>query len=58
MTRLNIRKYQERIESAKAALHELPINAYGWAAQKQLNEKRQALLDEIKHVENLIRRCG
>jgi hypothetical protein len=55
MTRLDIKKYETRIEKAKAELHELPNHVYGWQQEKVLNEKRQALLDEISHCENLIR---
>lgn len=51
----DIRKFQERIEKANAELDLLPVEAFGWQAQKALNRKRLSLLDEINHVENLIK---
>ena len=55
MTRLNIKKYQARIEKANAALNELPDTVYGWQQEMALNKERQALLDEISHMERLIK---
>ena len=51
----DIQKYQTKINEAAAALAGLPETAYGWAAQKELDQKRRALIGEIEHATRLYR---
>jgi len=53
--RVDVKKYEARIEKANEKLNNLPETAYGWQAEKALNKKRRDLIAEIEHCENLIR---
>jgi len=55
MIRRDIEKFKKRIKKATDALNNLPDHTYGWQAERDLNQKRDFLLSEIKHVERLIK---
>jgi len=50
----DIEGFNRRIKKAKSVLNELPVETYGWAAQKNLDKKRRDLVAEIEHCERLI----
>jgi len=50
----DISEYEKKIQQAEIKLSELPDQTYDWATERQVQKKRQALLNDIDHYERLI----